>query len=60
MPWNYVPFLDFAYDHILLYKVGGGYRFIHRLLLDHFAKQYTGPETTAVSTVRTVHTKQEP
>jgi hypothetical protein len=36
-PWNAVPFLDFAADRALLYKVGGGYVFIHRLLLEHFA-----------------------
>jgi hypothetical protein len=37
MPWNYVHFLDYAADRILLRKVGGGYIFIHRLLLEHFA-----------------------
>jgi hypothetical protein len=36
-PFRAVPFLDFAADRILLYKVGGGYVFIHRLLLEHFA-----------------------
>ncbi len=28
MPWHYVPFLDYAADHLLLGKVGGGYIFI--------------------------------
>ncbi len=37
-PGNYVRFLDYAVDHIFLQKVGGGYRFIHRLLLEHFAE----------------------
>lgn len=37
MPWNYVRLLDYAADRILLCKVGGGYSFIHRLLLEHFA-----------------------
>ncbi len=37
IPWNYVRFLDYAADRILLRKVGGGYIFIHRLLLEHFA-----------------------
>ena len=37
VPWNYAHFLDHAADRILLRKVGGGYIFIHRLLLEHFA-----------------------
>jgi MFS family permease/DNA polymerase III delta prime subunit len=36
-PWNYSRFLDYAAERILLRKVGGGYIFIHRLLLDYFA-----------------------
>lgn len=36
-PLNYPRFLDYAADRILLRKVGGGYIFIHRLLLDYFA-----------------------
>jgi eukaryotic-like serine/threonine-protein kinase len=36
-PANYARFLDYAVDRIFLQKVGGGYRFIHRLLLEHFA-----------------------
>jgi len=39
-PANYARFLDYAVDHIFLQKVGGGYRFIHRLLLEHFAEMY--------------------
>jgi hypothetical protein len=39
-PWNYVRFLDFASDRILLRKRGGGYAFIHRMLMDHFAARY--------------------
>lgn len=42
LPWNIAAFLDSAVDRILLYKVGGGYMFIHRMLLEHFAK--TTPE----------------
>ncbi|MEM6452327.1 MAG: protein kinase [Cyanobacteria bacterium P01_D01_bin.105] len=38
MPWNYAKFLNYAAERILLQKVGGGYIFIHRLLLEHFAK----------------------
>jgi len=37
MPWNYARFLDKAVEHLFLQKVGGGYIFIHRLLLEHFA-----------------------
>ena len=37
LPWNYVRFLDYAAERILLRKVGGGYIFIHRLLLEYFA-----------------------
>ena len=36
-PWNYRKFLDYAADSIFLQKVGGGYIFMHRLLLEHFA-----------------------
>jgi len=37
LPWNLVDFLDEATERLLLRKVGGGYIFIHRLLLDYFA-----------------------
>jgi hypothetical protein len=36
-PFNYTRFLDYAARLILLRKVGGGYVFIHRVLLEHFA-----------------------
>ncbi len=39
-PLNYPRFLDFAVEHIFLRRVGGGYIFIHRLLLEHFAALY--------------------
>ncbi len=35
MPWRYVPMLDYAAERLLLRKVGGGYIFMHRLLLEH-------------------------
>ncbi|MBN1148994.1 MAG: NACHT domain-containing protein [Anaerolineales bacterium] len=38
MPWDYVTFLDFTTERIFLRKVGGGYMFIHRLLMEHFAE----------------------
>ena len=37
MPWKYSDFLDYAAECIILYKVGGGYIFSHRLLLEYFA-----------------------
>ena len=37
LPWNVVAFLDEAAERLLLRKVGGGYIFMHRLLLDYFA-----------------------
>lgn len=38
IPWNYARFLDYAVDRVFLQKVGGGYVFIHRLMLEHFAQ----------------------
>lgn len=38
IPWNYPRFLNYAVEHILLYKIGGGYIFVHRWLLDYFAE----------------------
>lgn len=43
IPWNYPRFLDYAAQQILLRKVGGGYIFLHRLLLDYFADLETEP-----------------
>ena len=37
IPWNYAKFLEYASDRRLIQQVGGRYRFIHRLLRDHFA-----------------------
>jgi DNA polymerase III delta prime subunit len=37
IPWNYPQFLDYATERILLRKIGGGYSFVHRLLLEYFA-----------------------
>ena len=36
--WNYARFLDYAAERIFLQKVGGGYIFVHRLLLEHFSE----------------------
>jgi len=37
IPWNYSAFLNYANDRVLLRRVGGGYVFVHKLLLDYFA-----------------------
>jgi hypothetical protein len=41
LPWNYSRFLDYAAERILLRKVGGGYIYIHRQLLEYFATRDT-------------------
>ena len=38
VPWNYARFLEYAKERIFLQKVGGGYKFVHRMLLEHFAR----------------------
>jgi hypothetical protein len=45
-PWNYVRFLDYAAEKILLRKVGGGYAFLHRMLLEYFAARYVDHTVT--------------
>lgn len=39
IPWNYARFLDAASEKIFLQKVGGGYVFIHRMLMEHFTQR---------------------
>lgn len=36
-PWDYALFLDHCTERRLLQRVGGRYRFIHRLVQEHFA-----------------------
>lgn len=36
LPWNLPRFLDHCADLVFLRKVGGGYIFVHRLLLEYF------------------------
>lgn len=36
--WNFAHFLDYAAERIFLRKVGGGYIFVHRLLMEYFAQ----------------------
>ena len=44
MPLNYIRFLDYCVDRIFLRRVGGGYIFVHRLLMEHFADMYPADE----------------
>jgi diacylglycerol kinase len=37
-PLHYVQFLDYACERVFLQKVGGAYIFVHRLLLEFFAR----------------------
>ncbi|MEO8136967.1 MAG: protein kinase [Betaproteobacteria bacterium] len=41
-PWNYVRFLDYAVGRIFMQRLGGGYGFVHRELLEHFARKFDG------------------
>ena len=38
LPFRLIPFLDHCVDLIFLRRVGGGYIFVHRLLMEHFAE----------------------
>ena len=50
-PLRYVRFLDYAAERVFLRKVGGGYIFIHRMLMEHFAKLHE-TEAEAASDAR--------
>jgi hypothetical protein len=41
-----VPFLNHCVDLIFLRRVGGGYIFVHRLLMEHFAEMYVETPTS--------------
>lgn len=49
-PWNYSKFLRYCTERGFLQRVGGGYRFVHALLRDHFAETY-GKQTAHNETV---------
>ena len=54
-PWRAQAFLDDVTARILLQRVGGGYRFIHRRLLDYFADlDTTTPASATASTPASV------
>jgi hypothetical protein len=38
IPWNLVHFLDYATKRIFLRRVGGSYVFVHRMLMEYFAR----------------------
>jgi hypothetical protein len=40
LPLNIIAFCDYCAQRALLQRVGGGWQFVHRLLLDHLADQY--------------------
>ncbi len=56
-PWNYAKFLDYCTNRLFLQRVGGGYRFIHDLLRQHFTNSYT--QTNLTSTYSNPRTVQE-
>jgi hypothetical protein len=43
-PAHFIHFLDHCVDLIFLRRVGGGYIFVHRLLMEHFVDMYTANE----------------
>jgi hypothetical protein len=55
-PFNAVPFLEDATARILLRRVGDGYSFTHRLLLDYFADL----QTTSPAPSSSAHRVQPP
>jgi len=38
IPWNYARFLNYCTERLFIQRVGGRYRFIHKMLQDHFAQ----------------------
>ena len=42
LPLKLATFLDYAAERIFLRKVGGGYVFVHRMLMDYFADLDSG------------------
>lgn len=37
LPLNYVRYLDYCVDLVLLRRVVGGYMFVHRTVMEHIA-----------------------
>jgi len=57
--WDYAKFLDYAAERILLRKVGGGYIFIHRMLLEYFAARYDESVVEATPSVESSQIERE-
>ena len=57
-PWDYAKFLDHAAERILLRKVGGGYIFIHRMLLEYFATRYDESSVEATPNAKPLKTSK--
>jgi hypothetical protein len=51
-PTNLTDFLDYSSESILMRKVGGGYMFIHRMLMDYFAESERAKEKPDANTDR--------
>jgi hypothetical protein len=56
LPFRLVPFLDYCAERIFLRKVGGGYIFIHRMLMEYFASL----DSSAISQIVDQGAKQNP
>ncbi len=52
LPWKLIPFLDHCVDLIFLRRIGGGYIFVHRLLMEHFAEMYVETPNSKGNPVR--------
>lgn len=37
IPWRFQSFLDYAADRVFLHRIGGGYIFYHRSIMEYFA-----------------------
>jgi len=57
MPLRYSRLLNYAANRKLLFKVGGGYEFVHRLLRDHFASYSLAAPS---ATYPTIPNREEP
>jgi DNA polymerase III delta prime subunit len=44
IPWHSIAFLDYSSERLFLRKVGAGYIFMHRMLMDYFAALSTRKE----------------
>lgn len=54
IPSNLARFLDYASERIFLQKVGGGYIFVHRMLLEHFATRIHSTQSKIRNSYKTI------